>query len=98
MSHFSKGYEMAKTHTLVLKYSKIQGSKEPSEVSGTLEELQKHFNYVFEIGHSYKKKINPRPKTIKSFVNNLQKSYEEKEAYCLNRTSVFLKEEQTSDK
>jgi hypothetical protein len=66
--------------------------KEPrvSEVTETLEGLKKYFSYTFEIGYSWNNKINTNPKTINSFVTNLQKSYEEKEANCYDRTSVEL--------
>lgn len=33
------------------------------------------------------------PKTIKSFITNLQSSFEETEAACYERTSIYLKEE-----
>jgi hypothetical protein len=58
---------------------------------GTIEYLVNHvFGYTLEIGASWNKKINRRPKTISSFLSNLQKSYDEKEACCYNRTSVKL--------
>ena len=61
-----------------------------SETSGTLEELISYFGYTLEVGNSWNPKINRNPKTIKSFISNLQKSYEEKEASCFSRTSVYL--------
>lgn len=57
---------------------------------GTLEELIRYFSYTLEVGASWNQKINRNPKTIKSFVTNLQKSYEAKEACCYDRTSVSL--------
>lgn len=66
-------------------------------VSGTLEELINYFGYTLEIGNSWNKKINRTPKTIKSFVTNLQKSYEEKEASCYERTFVSLVTDQAID-
>ena len=59
-------------------------------VEGTLEYLIGYFSYTLEIGNSWNRKINRTPKTIKSFVTNLQKSYEEKEASCYERTFVDL--------
>jgi len=59
-------------------------------VEGTLEELKQYFGYALEIGNSWNSKINKNPKTIKSFISNLQKSYEEKEASCYERTFVEL--------
>ena len=61
------------------------------EVTGTLEELTNYFSYTLECGASWNKKIKQHPKTIKSLISNLNKSFEEKEAACYNRTSVELK-------
>jgi len=61
-------------------------------ITGTIEELVDYFSYTFEIGHSYNSKINKSPKTIKSFMNNLQKSLDEKEGACFERTKIWLKE------
>ena len=63
-----------------------------SETAGTLSQLIKYFGYTLEIGNSWNKKINTEPKTIVSFVKNLQASYEEKEASCFERTSINLKQ------
>ena len=76
-----------KTYTII----KTRKGRE-SEISGTLEELQEYFDYTFEVGHSWNSKIIRKPKTIKSFISNLQKSYEEKEGACFERTFVELKE------
>jgi hypothetical protein len=57
---------------------------------GTLEELIAMFSYTLEIGNSCNKKINRNPKTITQFVSCLQRSFEEKEAACYDRTSVDL--------
>ena len=65
-------------------------SDTPRYTEGTLPELIKYFGYTLEIGNSWNKKINRTPKTIKSFISNLQKSYEEKEASCFERTFVEL--------
>jgi len=75
-----------------MKKHKIVITKKGREnvVEGTLPELLQHFSYTFEVGHSWNNKINKNPKTINSFVKNLQASYEEKEASCFERTSVFL--------
>lgn len=59
-------------------------------VTGTLEELIQQFSYTLEIGASYNSKINRNPKTIKSFISNLQKAFSEKEAACYDRTYVVL--------
>ena len=59
-------------------------------VEGTLDELKAYFSYIMEIGTSWNKKINPNPKTIKSFVSNLQKAFAEQEAQIYNRTFVEL--------
>ena len=75
-----------KTFTVIKSYN---GRK--SETTGTLEELIQYFGYTLEVGNSWNSKINRNPKTIKSFISNLQKSYEEKEANCFSRTFVELK-------
>ena len=62
-----------------------------TEVEGTLEELIEYFGYTLEVGNSWNSKINRNPKTIKSFISNLSKAYDEKEGGCYERTSVWLK-------
>lgn len=76
-----------KTYTVIKTY---RGRTD--EVQGTLEELISYFGYTLEVGHSWNSKIKRNPTTIKSFISNLQKSYEEKEASCFNRTYVSLKD------
>ena len=75
-----------KTYTII----KTRKGRE-SKISGTLEELQEYFDYTFDDGCSWNSKIIRKPKTIKSFISNLQKSYEEKEGACYERTFVELK-------
>ena len=75
-----KKYKVLKSHT----------KREDKEIEGTLEELIKYFSYTLEIGNSWNKKINRNPKTIKSFITNLQNSFEEKESACYDRTFVEL--------
>lgn len=58
-------YSMARTRTYTLE--------------GTLEELLEATRYTFEVGYSYNRKINLRPKTIKSFVSNYEKALEEQQ-------------------
>jgi hypothetical protein len=84
---------MPKTYTVIVKKSIARGSGDstPREVTGDLPYLLQYFSYTLECGNSYNRKINRYPKTIKSFISNLQKSYEEKEASCYNRTFVSLK-------
>ncbi len=62
-------------------------------VEETLSGLIKYFGYTLEIGHSWNSKISKTPKTIKSFITNLQNSYYEKEAACYERTYVSLVED-----
>lgn len=61
-------------------------------IEDTLEGLKSYFGYTLEIGRSWNNKIKhlSQIKTIKSFVTNLQKSYEEKEGACYERTFVKL--------
>ena len=78
-----------KKFTVVVRHTR-RGEK---EVSGTLEELKRYFNYTFEVGCSWNNKINRNPKTIKSFCKALQECFEEKEAQCFERSFVELKTE-----
>ena len=77
-----------KTYTIELTYS---NKDRVSHFTGTIDELRDSFSYTLEIGHSWNPRI-PKDggKTIKSLVNNIQKSYEEKEAACYSRTWVNL--------
>lgn len=63
-----------------------------SVIEGDLEYLKNYFSYIFEIGRSWNRKIKPisEIKTIKSFISNLEKSYDEKEGACYERTSINL--------
>ena len=61
----------------------------------TVEDLKKYFGYTLEIGRSWNRKIKhpSEIKTIKQFITALEKSYDEKEANCYNRTSVSYVEQ-----
>lgn len=83
----TKKQKEQKTYTVIKTYR-----GKDSEVQGTLEELISYFGYTLEVGHSWNSKIKTKPTTIKSFISNLQKSYEEKEASCFERTFVRLKD------
>lgn len=61
-----------------------------STYTGTVEELTSIFGYTLEVGASYDRKIDRRPKTIKSLMKNLEKSYDIKEGACYSRTSISL--------
>ena len=61
-----------------------------SDISGTLDELTKYFAYTLECGNSWNKKINRTPKTIKSLVSNINKSYQETQGQCYDQESVTL--------
>jgi len=63
-----------------------------SIIEGDLDYLKDYFSYTMEIGRSWNSKIkHPKDiKTAKSFVHHLQKSYEEKESSCYERTFVDL--------
>ena len=49
------------------------------EITGTLEELTDYFSYTLSVGHSYKKSIPEHPKTIRSLVSAVNKSYDIKD-------------------
>lgn len=76
-----KSYIVIKSHTR-------RGDK---EISGTLEELIKYFGYTLEIGNSHKSNINRNPKTIKSFISNINKAFNVVEGACYERTYIELK-------
>jgi hypothetical protein len=75
-----KIYSIKKSHT----------RREDTIITGTLPFLINYFSYTLEVGNSWNNKINRYPKTIKSFVKNLQMSFEEQEAACFNRTFISL--------
>ena len=79
-----------KKYTIRKTKHRMTGDPSITDVTETLEGLIKYFTGILEVGNSWNKKINMNPKTIKSFVINLQKSYEEQEAQCFNRTYVEL--------
>jgi hypothetical protein len=64
-------------------------------VEGTLDSLKRYFSYDYEIGESWNSKIKrlSEVKTIVSFVNNLRKAYEAKEACCFERTFIDIVKE-----
>ena len=75
-----------------IKLRKIRLGRPDSEkiYKGTLSELIEMFYYTLELGNSVRKSINKNPKTIKSFISNLQRSFEIKEARCYDRTYIEL--------
>lgn len=75
-----------------IKLRKIRIGRSDSEriYKGTLSELIEMFQYTLELGNSVRKSINKNPKTIKSFISNLQRSFEIKEAKCYDRTIIEL--------
>lgn len=62
-----------------------------TEITNTLPELIKYFSYTLEVGHSYNSKIKLQPTTIQSFITNIEKSLNEKEGACFERTFIELK-------
>lgn len=79
-----------KQYTLVVtRYFFYNRPSDEHEVSGTLEELTKYFSYTLEVGNSWDHKIPTNPRTIKSLLSALEKSYEIKNN---GMTSVKLKE------
>lgn len=69
---------------------KDNGKGRETYYTGTVEELTNIFSYTLEIGNSWNKKINRNPKTIKSFITNINKAFNEKETNIYTRTSVEL--------
>jgi hypothetical protein len=66
-------------------------------VTGTLEELTRDFGYTLEVGRSWDRRVNVSPKNIRSFVSNLQRAYEAKEARIYTRTFVSLVADQPTE-
>jgi hypothetical protein len=82
-----------KTYRVKITKTYSRQNREDSEriVEGTLDYLKKdYFGYTLEVGKSWNKKINIDPKTISSFITNLQNSYSEKESDSYDRTFVEL--------
>jgi hypothetical protein len=50
---------------------------ETTEIEGTLEYLIDYFSYTLQCGNSWNKKIKRVPKTIKSFITNVNDSFRE---------------------
>ena len=74
----------------IFKIKKVSQRGNETITEGTIEYLSNYFSYTLEIGNSYNKRINRTPKTIKSFMKNLQNAYHEKECGCFSRTYVEL--------
>lgn len=76
------------------KIFKIQKSYKGKDrvIEGNLDYLKDYFSYTLEVGRSWNNKIKPisEIKNIKSFISNLEKSYQEKEGACYERTSITL--------
>ena len=79
---------MIKEKTFKIKISHSRRSDR--SVEGTLEYLRNYFSYTLEVGNSWNRKINMSPKTLKSFVSNLNKSFEEIESSCFERTHIEI--------
>lgn len=86
MAKVEKTYKLRKT-----RFGR-SGSDQESFVEGTLSDLISYFSYTLEVGNSWNRKIDKNPKTIKSFIRNLQVALEEKEGACYSRTTVTLVE------
>jgi hypothetical protein len=57
-------------------------------IKGTLEGLINYFRYTLECGHSWNNKISENPKTIKSFITNVNKSFDETQGGCFERDYI----------
>jgi len=79
-----------KSKEFSIKLKKIRIGRSDSEkiYKGTLSELIEMFYYTLDLGNSVRKSINKNPKTIKSFISNLQRSFEMKEGNCYERTII----------
>ena len=68
---------MAKRFEITVEKHRM-GSTSKNTTEGTIQELTKYFSYTLECGNIYNSKINRTPKTIKSLISNLEKTYDEK--------------------
>lgn len=59
-------------------------------IERTLSDLIEYFGYTLQVGWSFDRKINKQPKTIKSFINNLNKAYAIKHGNCYDMPYVEL--------
>ena len=87
----TKATKPTKEYSLNVTYSRRTRPDREKLVTGTLEYLQDYFSYTLLKANSHNKSIPlTGGKTIKSFVNNLQKAYDICEAACYDRTYVNL--------
>lgn len=57
-------------------------------IKGTIGSLIGYFGYTLECGHSWNSRINLEPKTYKSLISNLNKSYRETQGSCYDQDYV----------
>ena len=57
-------------------------------IKGTIKGLTKYFDYTLDCGYSWNQKINTEPKTYKSLISNLNKSYHETQGSCFDQDFV----------
>ena len=50
--------------------------------------VHNYFGYTLDCGHSWNDKINPEPKTYKSLISNLNKSFHETQGSCFDQDFV----------
>lgn len=63
-------------------------------IKGTVDGLAEYFGYTLSCGHSWNPRINPQPRTYKSLISSLNKSYHETQGSCYDQNYV---EEATED-
>lgn len=77
------------------KYAMVKSKGDKQIVyKGTLKQLIENFKWTLEIGNSHDTRIQRYPKTFKSFVDNLQKTYRFREGCISDRTFVFQASEE----
>ena len=86
----SKTKEPKKYTILKVKTSMKSEDKVTLIENKTVKELVDYFSYTLEIGHSYNKSIKQNPVTIKSFLSNVNKAFEEKEKFIYSKTYIQL--------
>ena len=58
-------------------------------IKGTIDAfVHRYFGYTLDCGHSWNSKINPEPKTYKSLISNLNKSFHETQGSCYDQDYV----------
>ena len=79
-----------KTYTIKMTTTRIHGEDKVREITGTLDYLTSYFGYTLEIGNSYDRRINLKPKTIRGLLSAVKKSSDIKYGCTFTRETFKL--------